>query len=87
MNARHSSSNTSSAGDLGFAYRTRKNGDVEVLHQGKLASTLRGAEAHGFISQVEAGGYADGQQLMARLTGNYKRGNERTAGNHHRNRR
>ena len=74
-------------GDLGFSYRLRKNGDVEVLHHGKLASTLRGAKAHEFIAEVEAGDHAEAQHLMARITGNYKRGNERAARDHPRNRR
>lgn len=88
MNESHASSDPASrSGDLGFTYRTRQNGDVELLHHGKLASTLRGAQAHDFVAEVEAGEFKDGQQLMARLTGNYKRGNERTASNHPRNRR
>lgn len=73
--------------DLGFTYRSRKNGDVEVLHHGKLASTLRGMQAQDFLSEVGAGGAADAQQLMARATGNYKHGNERAASLHPRNRR
>ena len=73
------------AGDLGFSYRTRKSGEVEVLHHGKLASTLRGPDAQDFLNEVDAGDAADGQQLMARLTGNYKHGNERTAARHPRN--
>jgi hypothetical protein len=72
--------------DLGFSFRTRKNGDVEILHYGRLASTLRGAKARNFINEVEESDFAEGQELMARLTGNYKRGNERTARNHPRNR-
>ncbi len=76
----------SSDEDLGFTCRTRKNGDVEVLHRGKLAATLRGAQAADFLEEVEAGAPSEGQQLMARLTGNYKRGNERTASDHPRNR-
>ena len=86
MNESHSSSNASGTGDLRFTYRTRKNGDVEVLHHGKRASTLRGADAHRFLAELREAGYRDGQQLMARLTGNYRRGNERTASNHLRNR-
>jgi hypothetical protein len=73
-------------GDLGFTYRKRKNGDVEVLHHGLLASTLRGADALEFMAEVAEGEHSDGQQLMARLTGNYKHGNERAASNHPRNR-
>ena len=72
--------------DLGFTYRTRKNGDVEILHHGRLAATLRGTNAVDFIQDVADSTAADAQQLMARMTGNYKRGNERTAKNHPRNR-
>ena len=72
--------------DLGFTYRARKNGDVEILHHGRLATTLRGTDATDFQQDVEDGTDADAQQLMARLTGNYKRGNERTAKHHPRNR-
>ncbi|MEO7269847.1 MAG: hypothetical protein ABIW49_11640 [Knoellia sp.] len=44
---------------------------------------LRGRKAADFLEDVEAG---DDQELMARVTGNYKHGNERTAKNHPRNR-
>lgn len=73
--------------DLGFTYRTRKNGDVEVMHHGRAASTLRGNAAADFLAEVEAADDSDAQQLMARVTGNYKRGNERLASQHPRNRR
>ncbi len=43
---------------------------------------LRGARASEFLDEVETG---DPQLLMARLTGNYKRGNEHTARRHPRN--
>ena len=74
-------------GHLGFAFRVRKTGEVELLHRGKLAATLRGTEAKDFIGAVEASDSPQAQQLMARLTGNYKHGNERTASAHARNRR
>jgi hypothetical protein len=73
--------------DLGFSHRRRKNGDVEILHRGRVASTLRGGEALEFLAEAHAGEDADAQQLMARVTGNYKRGNERAASRHPRNRR
>lgn len=73
--------------DLGFTYRLKKNQDLEILHHGRLASTLRGHDAEDFLSAVEAGSADDAQQLMARITGNYKRGNERLASQHPRNRR
>jgi hypothetical protein len=73
--------------DLGFTWEVRKNGDVLVLHHGRLASTLRGRDATDFLDEVEGADLHAQQQLMARLTGNYKRGNERTAANHPRNQR
>lgn len=73
--------------DLGFTYRQRKNDTVEVLHRGRLASILRGGKALKFLSKVESLTPASAQQLMARLTGNYQRGNERLASNHPKNKR
>ena len=72
--------------DLGFTYRIRKSGEIEILHQGRVAATLRGMAAADFLAEVK-GDFAAGQQVMARVTGNYKRGNERVARNHPRNRR
>ncbi|WBB53569.1 hypothetical protein [Verrucosispora sp. WMMD573] len=67
----------------GFTYRLRKNGDVELLHHGRQAGVLRGAAAARFLIDVNT---EDPQELMARITGNYKHGNERTAKKHPRNR-
>lgn len=58
----------------GFAYEERKNGDVVVAHHGQSASVLRKAAAARFLRSVDQG---DPQEVMARVTGNYKRGNER----------
>jgi hypothetical protein len=60
----------------GFSYTRRKIGEVVISHQGRVATILRGRQADAFVKKVDAG---DGQELMARLTGNYKRGNERRA--------
>ena len=78
---------SSNANHLGFTYRIRKNGEVEILHRGRTASTLRGLEASTFIQEAPEQGSPDAQQLMARITGNYKHGNERQATLHPRNRR
>lgn len=72
--------------DLGFSFQARKSGEVEIAHHGRLATTLRGTRAKEFLEEVEAGDNGDAQQVMARWTGNYKRGNERVARNHPRNR-
>ncbi|WP_121250958.1 hypothetical protein [Nocardioides ferulae] len=65
-----------------FEYRVVGD-DVVISHHGRRATTLRGPAAVRFIADVEDD---DPQELMARLTENYKHGNERTARNHPRNR-
>lgn len=65
----------------GFDHIVRGD-EVVILHHGIWAATLRGAKAADFLSRVETG---DPQLLMARLTGDYRRGNERAARRHPRN--
>lgn len=62
------------ASPSGFDWQQRKNGDVVVTHHGRQATVLRGAAAERFVAAVADG---DPQAVMARVTGNYKRGNER----------
>ena len=66
----------------GFAYAVR-GAEVRITHHGRHATTLRGAAAREFLAEVDAG---DPQLLMARVTGSYRRGNERVAREHPRNR-
>lgn len=71
-----------SAGDavklpVGFTYRERRSGEIEVRHRGTLASTLRGRQAERFRERAVGATEVELQQLMARVTGNFKRGNER----------
>jgi len=60
----------------GFAYQERKNGDVAITHHGRPVVMLRKGAAARFLRDVVE---ADPQEVMARVTGNYKRGNERRA--------
>ena len=85
--AEHTLNHRPDSHDLGFTYRARKSGEVVILHHGRLASTLRGNEAEDFKQEVGDASTHEAQQLMARLTGNYKHGNEREASEHPRNRR
>jgi hypothetical protein len=73
--------------DLGFAFRKLKNGEVHISHRGKHVTTLRGHAAIDFVMEIENASFDEQQQLMARETGNYKRGNERLASQHPRNHR
>jgi hypothetical protein len=58
----------------GFEYTTRSSGEVEISHRGRTATVLRGSKAASFLAKVTDD---NAQDLMARATGNYKRGNER----------
>jgi hypothetical protein len=70
-----------------FEYVVRRGGDVVITHHGKRATVLRGPRALEFVGEVEAASdEVSAQQVMARWTGNYKRGNERAARQHPRNR-
>ena len=68
-----------------FSFKVTKRGEVLIFHHGMLATTLRGTKAQSFVSGIETSDEDALQQQMARLTGNYKRGNERKAKNHPRN--
>ena len=67
----------------GFDFTVR-GAEVLITHDGVRAASLRGVVAQRFLEDVER---EDPQLLMARLTGNYRRGNERVAKDHPRNRR
>jgi hypothetical protein len=71
--------------DLGFRFQLRKNGDVFITRAQRAVTTLRGQAAADFAAEVSGASLFDQQQVMARVTGNYKRGNERNAVNHPRN--
>lgn len=60
-----------------FSYSTSGDDRVAIAFHGRVVTTLRGAAAIKFLNRAE---YADEdalQHLMARATGNFKRGNER----------
>ena len=71
--------------DLGFSY-IEQNNEYKIFHNGKKATVLRGNKAIEFQADLQSLSNNELQQLMARLTGNYKHGNERKAKNHPRNR-
>ncbi|MGI9053209.1 MAG: hypothetical protein ACR2HQ_11270 [Ilumatobacteraceae bacterium] len=57
----------------GLSCEKRRNGEVVIRHHGRVAVVLRGRKAAAFLGEAASG---DAQARMARLTGNYKRGNE-----------
>ena len=60
-----------------FAWASTKDGRVRISWRGKVVTTLAGGPAARFLAQVEGVDEEAEQLLMARVTGNFKRGNER----------
>ena len=63
--------------DLGFDYFITKDEKVFIEHYGKRVTILKGKQAQKFIASAEDASEAEIQLMLAKLTGNYKRGNER----------
>jgi hypothetical protein len=68
--------------DCGFSYQATRGGDVLIQRAGRMVTHLRHGAARRFLAEVDGAEEADAQETMARYTGNYKRGNERLAGEH-----
>lgn len=60
-----------------FAYHVTKNGKVFIAFHGKVVTILQGKQAQKFVKRVERATIHEAQLVMAKATGNFKRGNER----------
>lgn len=60
-----------------FTYRTNKDGKVFIAWHGKQVMILKDKAAQQFLTKVAAVDATQAQLMMAKLTGNFKRGNER----------
>lgn len=68
-----------SGADLAFTFRRGKDESVAISRDNRVVTVLRGRSAQRFLAKAAAASFSAQQQLMARATGNYKRGNERAA--------
>lgn len=59
-----------------FDYQVTKTGEVRIFRGGHLVTVVRGSNASRLSAKLGRGDLQD-QNLLARVTGNYKRGNER----------
>ncbi|MGD6846621.1 hypothetical protein [Rossellomorea aquimaris] len=60
-----------------FQYRVNKDQSVFIEYEGRRVKILKGKEAEKFIKNVNAAENEKAVQLiMAKITGNFKRGNE-----------
>ncbi len=60
-----------------FSYRDRRDGTVAIYWKRQLATTLTGKLAENLLEAAPESSEDELQLLMARATGNFKRGNER----------
>jgi hypothetical protein len=60
-----------------FSYLSRADGSIVIRYHAAPVTLLRGKAAARFTARMADAEPAAAQQLMARATGNFKRGNER----------
>ncbi|MCL2249711.1 MAG: hypothetical protein FWC13_10625 [Oscillospiraceae bacterium] len=60
-----------------FTYRITKDNKVFISYEGKQVTVLSGKRATDFIAKISKAGGKDAQLIMAKATGNFKRGNEK----------
>ncbi|NOK58673.1 MAG: hypothetical protein GFH27_549301n297 [Chloroflexi bacterium AL-W] len=59
-----------------FSYQESKDDKVFISWHGKPVKTLRGKEAQKFLARISGLEHHEAQLVMAKVTGNFKRGNE-----------
>ena len=63
-----------------FGYQVTKDGRVRISWHSRVVVTVAGPKAASLIASLEGADERRVQQLLARATGNFKRGNERGEG-------
>ncbi|MFP7298678.1 hypothetical protein [Neobacillus niacini] len=66
-----------------FTYQTTKKGTIVIYYKGKQIKILKDSEAANLISKINEveGNQTEVQLLLAKVTGNFKRGNEKLGKN------
>jgi hypothetical protein len=60
-----------------FSYRVSKDNKVFIFWNGKEVMILKGKESEKFLLKVSKADTMEAQLIMAKITGNFKRGNEK----------
>ncbi|BCY17563.1 MAG: hypothetical protein GYA12_09360 [Chloroflexi bacterium] len=60
-----------------FRFKASKNGKVFIFWTNRMVKTLSGEQARNFLTKVNPSDEHSVQLLLAKATGNFKRGNER----------
>ncbi len=69
----------SAEGNAPFAWRAQGDGRLNITYEGRHIMTLKGAQASKAIARLASADAEQEQLVLAKLTGNFKRGNERNA--------
>lgn len=60
-----------------FSYKASKDKKVFIFWYGKQVMILKGKKSEQFLSRIEKADEFQAQLIMAKITGNFKRGNEK----------
>jgi hypothetical protein len=60
-----------------FTYQASRDGRVFVFWRGRQVKILKGTPARSLLARLDGLSGKDVQLVLAKLTGNFKRGNER----------
>jgi len=60
-----------------FTYKVTKDRKAFIFYEGKQVTTLSGKRADDFITKIQSVEGKNAQLIMAKATGNFKRGNEK----------
>ncbi len=60
-----------------FGYRIAKDGTVFLEYGGRVVKTIKASESTRLLQQLEGASEIQVQLILAKLTGNFKRGNEK----------
>lgn len=60
-----------------FTYRINKDNKVFIFWNGKQIMILAGSESEKFMRRIKTADPKEAQLIMAKVTGNFKHGNER----------
>ncbi len=63
--------------EMPFSFRETKNADVLIYWKNKRIKILKGKDSAKFIAQIKDKADLEQQLILAKITGNFKRGNER----------
>lgn len=60
-----------------FSYKITKDNKIFIYWNGKQVSILKGKESERFLLKIQDKDIKEVQLIMAKITGNFKRGNEK----------